>query len=403
MKKKYIIILSIVGLLVVARLMLPYFITRYVNKVLADIPGYWGKINDVDIHLYRGAYQIKGMQLFRVKGNDRIPFLDFPVIDLSVYWKAILKGKVAGEVAFDRPVINFIGGSDESESQSGGDVDWTKPLKDLMPLQIDQLKVAEGKITFADFTTRPKVDLSMTKVNLTATNLSNAQQKSETLPSDVLLTANSIGNGKLNAKMKINLLKPMPDFDLDLRFENVNIPALNDFFRAYAKVDLERGNFNLYSELALNEGVIKGYVKPIARNLKFIDWQKKEETKNPLHLVWEGVVGLIAQIFKNHPNDQLATTIPISGTVADTKIDIWTTLAGVLRNAFVKSLSLDTDGSVSFADAIKAYRSKLESGDDKKDDKEAKKEARKERREERKQERQERREKRKKEREQKKG
>ncbi|MCU0353956.1 MAG: DUF748 domain-containing protein [Cytophagales bacterium] len=388
-------------LLVVGRLLLPYFVTRYVNKVLAEIPGYWGKIDDVDISLYRGAYQIQGMKLYKVEGNDRIPFLDFPEIDLSVYWKALLKGKVAGEVAFVRPVVNFIGGGSEAGSQSGGDVDWTEPLKDLMPLQIDRLTATDGKLTFNDFSTRPRVDLAMTNVNLTATNLSNAQQRAETLPSDVRLTATSIGNGKLNVNMKANMLKPTPDFDLDLRFEDVNIPALNDFFKAYAKVDLERGNFNLYSELALREGVLKGYVKPVARDLKFIDWKDKDEFKNPANLLWEGLAGLVAEIFENQPRDQLATVIPVSGTLEKTEVDVWTTLANVLRNAFVQSLKLDTDGTITFADAIQAYRDRLSGKSGDKADKNERKAERKERREERKEQRQQRREERKREKEKK--
>ncbi|MDJ1479830.1 DUF748 domain-containing protein [Cytophagaceae bacterium YF14B1] len=392
-KKKYIILLSIVGVLIVARLLLPYFVTRYVNKVLADIPGYWGKIDDVDIHLYRGAYQVQGMKLFKVEGNQRVPFLDFPVVDLSVYWDAIFKGEIAGKVAFDKPVINFIGGSSEEKNQSGKDIDWTKPLKELMPLKIDQLIVRKGAITFNDFTTRPKVDLSMKDVNMTATNLSNAQHKAETLPSDVKLTANSIGNGKLNILMKIDVLKPMPDFDMNLKFEDVNIPALNDFFKAYAKVDLERGNFNLYSELALREGAITGYVKPIARDLKFIDWKDKEETKNVGHLLWEGIAGLVATIFKNHPNDQLATVVPVSGTVSKTDVNTWKTVVNILHNAFIKALPMETDGTVTFADAIAAYREQMVKGDkesekdNKKEERAKKKEERKEKREERKEER----------------
>ncbi len=391
-RKRYIIPLAILALLIVGRLLLPYFVTRYVNKVLADIPGYWGKIDDVDIHLYRGAYKIQGLELYKVEGNQRVPFLDFPDTDLSIYWKAILKGEVAGQIVFNQPKVNFIGGKDSSDVQSGEDVDWTAPLKKLMPLQIDRLTIKNGEITFNDFTSRPKVDLNMKNVDMLATNLSNAEHKAATLPSDVRLTAQSIGNGNLDIKMAINVLKPMPDFDLNLKFEKVDIPALNDFFEAYANVDLEKGNFDMYSELALRNGVITGYVKPIAKHLKFIDWKDKEETQNVPHLLWEGLVGLVADIFKNHRKDQLATSIPISGTIKKTRIDTWTAVLGVLRNAFVKAVPTDTDGTVTFTDAINAYRNYLLNGEgnevagNKKDEKEERKEERKEKRKEKREE-----------------
>ena len=68
---------------------------------------------------------------------------------------------------------------------------------------------------------------------------------------------------------------------------------------------------------------------------------------------------------------------------------------GVLRNAFVKAVPTDTDGTVTFADAIDAYRkylvseeSESASGNKKEEKKEERKEKRKEKREERRKERQ---------------
>jgi len=84
----------------------------------------------------------------------------------------------------------------------------------------------------------------------------------------------------------MNLIKKreIPHLDLVLKFEGINMPALNDFFIAYSKVDIERGTFNLYSELAVNEVKITGYVKPIAQNIKVVNWEKDDE--NPFNLVW---------------------------------------------------------------------------------------------------------------------
>ena len=75
-KKVWIVLGSILVFLIVARLMLPYFVTRYVNKVLADIDGYEGSVSDVDIHLIRGAYSIHDLKLFKVNGHKKVPFID---------------------------------------------------------------------------------------------------------------------------------------------------------------------------------------------------------------------------------------------------------------------------------------------------------------------------------------
>ena len=50
-KKRLTVPLIILAILLVARLLLPYFVKNYVNKVLSDIPGYYGHVEDIDISL----------------------------------------------------------------------------------------------------------------------------------------------------------------------------------------------------------------------------------------------------------------------------------------------------------------------------------------------------------------
>lgn len=383
-KKTWIILWSIVLLLSIARLMLPYFVTRYVNKVLADIPGYQGSIGDVDIWLIRGAYIIHDLKIFKVNGNDKVPFIDIPHSDLSVEWPALLKGSVVGEIIFEKPKLNFIGGDGDekkepgNDTQTGEDVDWTEPLKDLMPLQINRLEINDGAIYFHDFTTKPKVTIHLDSLQLRATNLNNAQRQKEKLPSEVVVTAKSIGGGKLNVVMNLNVLKEIPDLDMNLKFEGVHMPALNDFFAAYSKIDIEKGTFNLYSELAVNDSEITGYVKPIAQNVKVVDWKKDKE--NPLNLIWQSIVGVVVEFFENQKEDQFATKVPLNGNLKDIKSGVWPTIWNVFRNGFVQAFERNTDNSIKFSDAVANGTKEPE-----KSKKEERKERRKERREERQQ------------------
>jgi hypothetical protein len=366
---------ALVVLLVAARLTLPYFVTRYVNKVLADIPGYYGTIYDVDIRLIRGAYVIDSLKLFKISGNERVPFIDIAESDLSIEWQALFKGSVVGEAVFRNPVINFIGGNrtDTTENQTGEDVDWTEPIKELTPFRINRLEVQNGTVTFYDFTTKPRVDLSLEQLNIVATNLNNAEKQSENLPSNVSLSGKSIGGGDLKLDMQINVLKEIPDLDMDLRFENIDMRALNDFFRAYARVDVSAGTFSLYSEMTVAEGILAGYVKPIAQNIKIVDIK---EDKNPVNLLWESMVGVIKNVFKNQPQDQFATKVPLVGDLNDPDVAVWPTVWNVFSNAFVKAFEHNTDNTVRFADVEPELSKETE--------KEKRKRERKERREERK-------------------
>src|SRR5438552_14901605 len=61
-------------LLVALRLALPHFVKNYVNRTLSEIPGYRGRVGDIDIALWRGAYTIHGLDLVKTDGKVPVPF-----------------------------------------------------------------------------------------------------------------------------------------------------------------------------------------------------------------------------------------------------------------------------------------------------------------------------------------
>lgn len=347
MSKKWIIILSVVAVLVAIRLALPGIVKKYVNKTLDEMEGYSGQVEDIDIRLIRGAYVIKELELVQTGDSIPIPFLDIERIDLSVHWGALLKGRVVGEVVMDRPIVNFASAEDESGetvSQDGSEADWTETLDDLIPIQVNRFEINNGKISFKDFSSEPQVDVFIDNLNLLATNLSTVQDKSKKLPANLKATGTSLGGGQLNIVADLNLLKEIPDLDLDLKFEGVDVTALNNFAQAYANIDVERGTFNLYTEIAVDNAELSGYVKPIFEDLKIIDWKKEEE--GFLHKIWETVVAGVVTIFENQPKDQFATKVPLSGNLNDLEAETWPSIWNIVKNAFIEAFSKDLEGTV---------------------------------------------------------
>ena len=53
-------------ILVVLRILIPGMVLRYANKTLAELDGYYGQVEDINIALYRGAYQLDGFYLNKV-------------------------------------------------------------------------------------------------------------------------------------------------------------------------------------------------------------------------------------------------------------------------------------------------------------------------------------------------
>jgi len=71
--------------------------------------GYYGHIDDIGISLYRGAYQINDMYLNKIDSGSgkQTDFFKVNNIDLSVHWGALLHGRLAGELVFNKPKLVF--------------------------------------------------------------------------------------------------------------------------------------------------------------------------------------------------------------------------------------------------------------------------------------------------------
>src|SRR5690606_34699903 len=105
----YGVIAGIVVLLIVARLLLPALVLKYANRTLANLDGYYGQVADIDIALYRGAYQLNRFYLNKVDSasGDQTRFFAVREIDLSVEWRSLLRGAIVGELLFDTPELIF--------------------------------------------------------------------------------------------------------------------------------------------------------------------------------------------------------------------------------------------------------------------------------------------------------
>lgn len=347
-KKRYVIPSLIIVALIALRIALPYIVKNYVNGVLAEIPGYYGQVEDIDINLYRGAYVINNLYLNRVDAESEVPFIDLEKSDISVQWNALFDGKIVSEIILTRPELIYVF-EDQADSTGAEAEDWSKALTDLVPIEINKLEVVNGKVAFVELTADPTIDLYMNNVNLTATNLRNVVNQEEKLPSEVHATATSIGQGTFNLDGEMDLVRQIPDMDISFSLEKASITAFNDFTNHYAGIDFKKGNFNLYSEIAIADGFLKGYLKPILEDSELIEKDDKFFEK-----LWEGFVGLFKFILKNQKENTLATEVPLEGDLNNVQGKVWPTVFNIFKNAWIQAFQGTIDEKIDFKDAKEA-------------------------------------------------
>jgi hypothetical protein len=340
-----IVIGVIILLAIVFRLALPSALKSYVNRQLARNPNYAGNVEDIDVHLWRGAYEIRNLKILKTDSEVPAPLFEVKRMDLSIEWKEIFHGAIVGEVVLDQPEINFVAGPTEAETQTGKEGNWVQTLESLFPVKINRMEITQGTIHFQNFHSTPPVDIFLNGVTATATNLTNSRDLKEALPAGILARGTTLGEGGVEIQLQLNPMATTPTFEVTAQLTNVNLVALNDFLKAYGKFDVARGTFALYTSFAAADGKYDGYAKVFFEDLDVFAWEK-ERKKNILQIFWQAIVGGVGAVFRNHPKDTLATKIPFSGTYDSSQVDVWTAVGTLLRNAFISALVPKLDRTI---------------------------------------------------------
>jgi len=344
-KRKYTVAASIIILLVAFRLLLPWLVLNYANRTLANMDGYYGHVADIDIALYRGAYQLDRLFIHKVDSatGQQTPFFAAGRIDLSIEWRALFQGALVGELSLASPTLLFTKDKAEIGQVARDTTDFRQLLQDFMPLRVNRFEVFDGRIHYLDSTANPVVDISLQQVEILAENLKNTTDETEKLPSTVRADAQAYG-GTLSLVMKLNALAHQPAFDLTAEIENASLPEMNDFFVAYGKFDVSQGTFGLYTEFAADQGKYKGYVKPIIKDLKVVGVEDRND--NFWQRTKEAVVGTVGKLLENPKQEQVATRIPIEGSFGETNVFVWQAIWEGLKNAFIRALLPSVDNQI---------------------------------------------------------
>jgi hypothetical protein len=335
--------LIIVALLLVGRALLPIYVTHFVNGVLSEIPDHHGTVEDVDLHLWRGAYSVHGIEINHIQGERVVPVFTAPRVDLSVEWRALFRGTLVGEIEIYQPKISILAGPAKKEEKVAAD-SLIDRFRRLNPLRIDRFVIHDGQLHFRNLAADPDVDIHLRDIQVVAHNLTNSDRLSETLVATVSGEGRAMSSGFFTVEMKLDPFAQRPTFDLAFELKNLSLPELNSYLKHYLSVEARDGRLSFYTECSAREGRFNGYVKPFVQDLDIL--RVKDEKKSVGEVVKGFFVKIFAEIFENKPNEQVATKIEFSGEFDDPEVSIWEAVIGFMRNAFVQALTPGLEGSV---------------------------------------------------------
>ena len=350
-RKVLVSLLAIVAVLVIARLALPYIVEDYVNRKLATLDSYEGRVGDIDIHLWRGAYSIDHIEIAKKGARRPVPFFKADEVDLSVEWGSLAHGRIVSEAVFHKPELNLVQGKGKSDTQLGGEENWNRTLEELFPFRFNTIRVIDGKVRFLAPGIQTNDAITARNVDGVVSNLTNVVETGKETFADFKITGTVLDGAPARVSGSVDAFADQPTFDVNMEVKKVKLPQVNPWLREYIKADAEAGDFELYMELAAADGKFKGYAKPIMENVDM--YRSGEPEKNPLKRLWESFLDFAANVLENPEADQVAARIPFTGTIKDPETSLFATISSVLRNAFVSAFARSLEGSITLRDVKK--------------------------------------------------
>lgn len=337
MRFRYKIIILVCALIILVRLFLPLGIRYSINRHLKyDMQNYSASIEDFGISFYKGSYYIEGLRVWKNDRADYDPLLYVSRIEVSILSHLLLEQKILGSLEVTQAKLNLIDSILSGNQQFGDGNDWRQFFYKLIPLDLESIKVTESDLTFLNRDYKKTVQISLDKIFLSAINIHNTERVRRKLPSQLIFSARIQRDGWLRGSVQFDALGDLPSLNAKLNVTSLNLSKLNTTFILYGPYYFLNGEMNLYSQVFLTEGNLRGYLTPFFKDVDAVKvtWNNRI-AKNYLS---ESVQGLGSLVLDKPMKKAQGRRYGFKGQMVAGE-EPWSSFWSTVRNGFNKPTS----------------------------------------------------------------
>jgi hypothetical protein len=236
---------------------------RYMEQQLnAQLQGYTAHVGALDFHPLGFSLDLEDVVIVQT-AHPEPAVAHLPQLSASVQWRALLSARVVADFLFDHPKIYINRQQTKKEAEDEVPVQergWQAALQSIYPLQINELRVVEGDLTYVD--EGPFRPLHLSRLNFRAGNIRNIWSPEHNYPSDLHLDGVVFDSGTILLDGQANFLaEPHAGVQAQVTLEKVEL----DYFKPI----LARQNFAVRNGTFSGTGTIE-----YAPGTQVVDLQK---------------------------------------------------------------------------------------------------------------------------------
>ena len=248
---------ALVVLLIVASAVALFFmdepLRRYTEaKMNARLKGYTVTIGRLHFSPINFSLDLRDLSIVQNRHPDP-PVAKIDRLYASVHWRALLHANVVGDILIDHPVVVLNLGQASAEAKDETpvkDKGWQDALQSIYPLEINQLRISRGDITYQD--RGPFKPLRVYDLEFNASNIRNVRSEEGVYPSPMTAQARIFDEGSLAVHGWADFLaEPYAAVMADIELDRIAL----DFFKPIADryhVSLDKGMLSANGEVEVS-------------------------------------------------------------------------------------------------------------------------------------------------------
>jgi hypothetical protein len=330
-RRALIAIAALITLVVVIRLVLDPIASHYAHKELDSAEALRGDFERLHISVLPPGYEITQLKIVEHPRDDwKEPLVYVEHMRATVSLRELLHARLSARVRLDEPKVVY------TMRGNGPLPDLREALEKMISARVERVEVRNGELLLRDFNLPRHPEIWFHRIELAVENLTTRARLAGGRPATASASAKIGRSGDMTAFVSANPFARSLDFAGNLAVRGWKVAELYDVVEPATKLQTPDGTLDLFAAFDAHDGAISGGVKPVLKNVKVEATSDSFGNKVEAWLADKGL-----HIFSDRVPDRNAvvTVIPIKGRLDHPDLQLWPTILGVVRNAFVEGIT----------------------------------------------------------------
>ena len=314
------------------------------RRALASVPGYVGSFDEAHVSLIPLRYRVTRLKLEPRDRSRPTLYSEDTVVGLD--WKWLLRGKVRAAASAYKFQLVLRETKGKPGTQHIPDI--SDIFKHIAPGQLHRLQLRSSELTYVfrnekdekgkeqqaaeGRSTIPK--LWIHDIEATIENLATRPEYAEGATT-FAATATLNKSGKTTLFATADPLAKGMTFAGQMAIKDFDLRDAYNLVDSKSDMAFGKGTLDLLARFGCDAGKLTGAVQPVIKNAEVKPAKEDFGTKVK---AWAANLGVDLLSDRVPGRNAVSTVVPIEGNLSDPQIQLWPTIFGVFRNAFVQGI-----------------------------------------------------------------